>query len=86
MDDLRMRLTTLLREEFRGADVELEQADPSESVGGFIVWSGFAGQEQIDRQERLWTSIRSKLPRADQTHVTLIMTLTPEEKEALSRN
>ena len=80
MEELINRLSSLLLEEFPKAEVVLEQASPAEKVGGFLIWSGFDGMEQIDRQQRLSGVIRSKLPREDQLRITAILTVTPDER------
>lgn len=80
MEELINRLNSLLLAEFPDAEVVLEQASPAEKVGGFLIWSGFDGMEQIDRQQRLSDVIRSKLPREDQLRITAIFTVTPDER------
>ncbi|MCK4515194.1 MAG: hypothetical protein KAU31_08050 [Spirochaetaceae bacterium] len=80
MEELMNQLRTLLLAEFPDAEVVLEQASPTEKVGGFLIWSGFDGMEQIDRQQRLAAVIRSKLSRADQLRITAILTVTPDER------
>jgi hypothetical protein len=44
-----------------------------------MVWAGFEGQEQSDRQRRLWQAIRADLPADEQLQVSATLTLTPEE-------
>ena len=80
MEELMNRLRNLLDAEFPEAKVELEQASPAEKVGGFLIWSGFDGMEQIERQQRLADVIRSKLSRDDQIRITAILTVTPDER------
>ena len=80
MEELMNRLRNLLEAEFPEAKVELEQASPAEKVGGFLIWSGFDGMEQIERQQRLADVIRSKLSRDDQIRITAILTVTPDER------
>jgi hypothetical protein len=80
MEDLINRLRALLEAEFPNAVVELEQASPAEKVGGFLIWRGFEGMEQIERQQRLSDVIRSNLSRDDQIRITAILTVTPDER------
>ncbi len=84
MEDLIDRLRDLLSNEFPGAEIELEQARPAEKVGGSLIWSGFEGMEQIDRQQKLAKVIRAALPREDQVLITLILTLIREERSVPS--
>ncbi len=80
MEELIKRLRKLLEAQFPEAKAELEQAFPAEKVGGFLIWRGFDGMEQIDRQQRLSDVIRSELPREDQLRITAILTVTPDER------
>lgn len=84
MADLINRLQDVLDKAFPGAEIELEQARPTEKVGGVLIWSGFEGMEQIDRQRKLAQVIRDALPREDQVLITLILTLIREEKSVPS--
>ena len=84
MADLIDRLRDLLSKAFPGAEVELEQARPAEKIGGSLIWSGFEGMEQIDRQQKLAQVIRDALPREDQISITLILTLIREERSVPS--
>ena len=78
IDDLKQAL----RSKFPGAKVALSRVARGERVGGSIIWDGFDGQAQIDRQTRLREAI-SSLPPEQQRQVTFILTLTPHEKDAL---
>jgi acid stress-induced BolA-like protein IbaG/YrbA len=80
MEELINQLRNLLEAEFPEAKVELERASPAEKVGGLLIWSGFDGMEQIERQQRLADVIRSKLSRDDQIRITAILTVTPDER------
>ena len=84
MADLIDRLRDLLSKAFPGAEVELEQARTAEKIGGSLIWSGFEGMEQIDRQQKLAQVIRDALPREDQISITLILTLIREERSVPS--
>ncbi len=80
MEELIDRLRNLLEAEFPGAEVELEAASPTDKLGGFLIWKGFEGMEQIDRQEKLANVIRSRLPHEDQLRISAILTITPDER------
>ena len=79
MAPLIKRLQRLFAGRFPGATAELEKVTPLKKVGGFLVWDGFEGVEQIDRQRRLRTVIRENLPPEEQAKVTTILTVTPAE-------
>ena len=84
MAELINRLQDLLSKAFPGAEIELEQARPAEKIGGVLIWSGFEGMEQIERQQKLAQVIRDALPREDQVLISLILTLIREEKSVPS--
>lgn len=86
IEGLMNRLRTILAQEFQGSEPELEIAAPAAKVGGFLIWSGFEGVEQIDRQTQLWDVLRSKLTRPEQLRITAILTLTPDERSVPSEN
>ena len=73
------RLQALFHTHFPGAMAELEQATPLKKVGGFLVWEGFEGAEQIERQRRLRKVIRENLSPQEQEQLTGILTVTPAE-------
>ena len=79
MEDLIQFLIRLLQREFPGSVPELEQVKPLQKVGGFLIWSGFDGVEQIDRQQRLSGALKRGLDPDQRRQITTILTLTPEE-------
>jgi hypothetical protein len=83
MDELIHELTLVLLREFPGSMPELEQAKPLQKVGGYLIWNGFEGIEQIDRQRQLTAAIKRTLPPSEQLRVTTILTVTPEESELM---
>lgn len=78
MEKLIARLNTILQKEFPGSEPDLEYSKYSHKVGGFLLWKGFTGVEQIDRQRRLSAAIK-KLPESDRKKLTMILTFTPAE-------
>jgi hypothetical protein len=74
------KLSKLVGGQFPGAKVSLDQAKPAEKVGGMIVWDGFEGMEQVDRQNRLWKVLRANLSRDEQLMITAILTMSPSER------
>ncbi len=79
IQDLKRRLNL----HFPGAIIQLSRFRHGERVGGSLVWAGFEGKEQIDRQGELRTVVR-ELPRDEQLQVSFIMTLTPHERAMLN--
>jgi hypothetical protein len=84
MEELIQSLTRLLEREFPGSIPELEQIKPLQKVGGFLIWSGFDGVEQIDRQRQLSGALKRNLLPDQQRQVTTILTLTPEESALMN--
>jgi hypothetical protein len=81
MDDFIQKLTQILQKNFTGSDLELQQAS-AQRVGGLLIWDGFAGKEQIDRQREVWRVLRAELTPDDQLKVAAMLTLTREEMGA----
>lgn len=81
MEEFIRRLTELLGQHFTLGEVELEIAGPRR-VGGLLVWDGFVGREQIERQRTVWRVLREHLTPEEQLQVSAILTLTPEEMTA----
>ena len=53
-------------------------------LGGVVAWSGFRGKGQIDRQRLLWDALRQELDDDELLQIGLILTVTPEQLEALN--
>jgi len=79
MDELIAKVKDILAKEFADATVELEQAHPAKKLAGSVVWSGFEGMEQIERQDCLWKALEKGMVKDEQLQITLILTLTPRE-------
>ena len=54
-------------------------------ISGHLIWDGFEGEEQIDRQRRLHDVLRAELG-PDAQPVSVILTYTPTEYEAMGRD
>ena len=85
MEPFIQNLTSLLGEKFPGAKVELEKASGTK-FGGFLIWDGFEGKEQIDRQTELWDVLRDELPRDQQLRISALLTITPDEAAAMKED
>jgi len=77
------RLRKILICKFLGATPELERAKPLNKVGGFLIWDGFRGVEQIKRQRALSRALREGLRPQELAQVTTILTITQGEAEAM---
>jgi len=81
------RLRRVLKRHFDGAEVNsLVPAGPHHRVGGVLVWSGFEGMDGPDRQRALWRTLRERLSPEDLLQVSLIMTVTPTERDTMQSN
>ena len=82
MEALIDKLQELLGNRFPGCEVNLEWGNSNCKVGGEIIWSGFDGMDQIDRQILLWSVVREALTEEEQAALTLVITFTPAEDMA----
>ena len=73
-----------LRSNFRGAEIHLKRLSAGRRVGGSLIWDGFKGKPQIDRQTKLRRVIERALPPDQQVEVSFILTLTPDEEAVLA--
>ncbi len=69
---------TVLDREFPGATANLEQETPAGRVMGMLIWDGFEGMDQLDRQRLLAAKLREGLP-PEERHRVSILTLTNAE-------
>ena len=86
MEEIIDKVEQVLKRAFRGATTELELVRPGGKIGGFLIWSGFEGVEQIDRQRELARVIHEKLRAEDLSRLTTILTMTPEESAAMKES
>ena len=96
MDDLMFVLDDKLRQHFAGARPALEWVpsaisdkkdallweEPSR-VGGFLIWDGFDGISQHERQHHVWKMMRAELTPELLKRVIAVLTLTPLEEQAM---
>lgn len=80
------KLKSALVSEFRGAKVQLGQFRSGKRVGGTLVWEGFEGKPQIDRQVELRRVVDKFLGPDEQVQVSFILTVTPEEMASIAEN
>ena len=79
MEQTLEQVDVLLRRKFPNATTELEFSPDSSKVTGLLIWDGFEGEEQLERQKRLWKVIRAHLTPGQRQHVSAIFTVTPTE-------
>lgn len=83
MEPLIEKITRLLEGNFVGSTIELEPAVPSVKIGGSLVWAGFEGHEQIERQQQMWRILRNNLSKEELSQITAILTFTPDEMSVM---
>ena len=80
MEKFIQKLTRLLRKHFPGG--ELDWGPRRDRLAGFLIWSGFVGREQIERQRAVRKVLMAELTPEEQQRVAAILTLTPDEMAA----
>jgi stress-induced morphogen len=78
MEDIKRRLSEVLTQQFPDSELEVVSSS-ADRIGGLLIWKGFEGQEQIERQRTLWNVLRRSLSKDEQLQVASLLTLTPEE-------
>ncbi len=77
------QVKTLLTEHFPGAAVDLWQDPYSDKVNGHLVWAGFDGEEQLERQQQVHSWLRQSLGSQSQ-FVSTILTYSTHEYQVMS--
>ena len=75
-------VTDALKAAFPGIEVSIDVL-PDGRISGSVVWEGFAGLDQVDRQNKIRTLLRQKLG-ADAQQVGVLLTYTPDELNAMN--
>jgi hypothetical protein len=83
MENTLDKVDRVLRENLPGATTELELLAPLKKVSGFVYWDGFANDEQLVRQRKVWRILRKALTKKEQIKVSAILTLTHEESNLM---
>ncbi len=81
--DIVKRVKKSLEERFPGAAIKVDSSPYSEKVSGYLVWDGFDGMEQIDRQERVIEWLDQRLG-AEAKLISVILTYSTNEYQAMS--
>jgi hypothetical protein len=80
MGNLKDKVESLVAGNLAGASVELEEVPRIEKLSGLVIWEGFAGKPQRERQRELWSVLRHGLQEEEQLSLSAILTLTPAEQ------
>jgi hypothetical protein len=79
MGNLERKLEEIIQSGLKGATLELEWIPQSEKLSGLVVWDGFYGKTQRERQKELMMIVRNELTEEEQRSLSIILTLTPAE-------
>ena len=83
MAALANKLKKILAERFKGSEVEIDTYPESDRIGATVVWKGFVGKDQIDRQRLARRAVEKAFPEAQTRKIGLIITFTPDEMAAI---
>ncbi len=83
MAALANKLKKILADRFKGAEVEIDIYPESDRIGATVVWKGFVGKDQIDRQRLARKAIEKALNESDARKIGLVITFTPDEMAAI---
>ncbi|MDO8587380.1 MAG: hypothetical protein Q7T82_10095 [Armatimonadota bacterium] len=78
---MEQKVMDILRESFPGIELDIDVL-PDGRISGSVVWEGFTGLDQVDRQDKLRSVLREKLG-ADAQQVGVLLTYTPDELRAM---
>lgn len=82
--ELVKKITNELETEYEGIEVTDEYAGPMR-VTLNLIWDGFKGIPENERQEKVWELLHAKFKYADLKYVSYIITWTRAEKETYDR-
>ena len=83
MEQFIKKVNAVLEETFPGIEVALVAKKGIVRIGGFVIWSGFAGKPHLERQAQLWGALRASLSQDEELKLGTILTLTPQEVAAM---
>ncbi len=82
--ELVKKITKELEAEYEGIEVTDEYAGPMR-VTLNLIWDGFEGIPESEKQEKVWETLHAKFKYADLKYVSYIITWTRAEKETYDR-
>ncbi len=83
MEEIVEKVNAALEAAFPGIEVALVAKKSVTRIGGFVIWSGFSGVSQLERQSRLWKVLKAKLSQDEELKLGTILTITPQEVAAM---
>ena len=83
MGQLIKKVDAILAQNFQDIDVALVVKRGVSRIGGFVIWSGFSGQPQLERQSQLWKVLKANLSQEEELMLGTILTVTPQEVAAM---
>ncbi len=81
--ELLEQVKILLEERFPSATVDLWQDAYSGKISGHLVWGGFDGEEQLDRQQQVYSWLHQNLGPRTQS-LSAILTYSTQEHQVMS--
>ncbi len=78
---MEQRVTHILQQAFRGMEVELYEMSNGR-LSGTVIWQGFDGEEQGDRQHLIREALQSALG-AEAQEVGVLLAYTPHEMRVM---
>ena len=82
MERLVLKVTTLPEATFPDMAVTLAVKKAAGRIGGLVIWSGFIGKSQLDRQALIWNVLRGGLSADEQLQIGTILTVSTAEMAA----
>jgi len=80
------RLKEVLMRRFPGAEIRsLRREIRPGQIGGILIWPKFRGKGQLERQEELLAKLRTELTPEALLDIGLILTVTPDEYRAFTK-
>lgn len=79
---MEQKVRNALEGAFKGISIDTEIL-PDGRITGFVVWAGFAGYDEVDRQTQIRDVLRQALG-ADAQQVGVLLTYTPDELRAMN--
>lgn len=71
----------ILEKAFPGIQVDVDSG-PSGRVNGHVIWDGFTGHDNVERQQMIRAALNTGLG-AEVTQVGILLTYTPVELQAM---
>lgn len=86
MEKLVQKVNTILEASFPGIEIAVVVKRGIKRITGFVIWSGFSGQPQLERQHQLWKVLKANLSQEEELTLGTILTVTPQEVAAMEEH